>query len=109
MIGRAGRLIGFGGRVVGRVVGFIGLQMGFFGFFWACKLFLKIQPRSAHIIVLDFLGLFWAILKPTQPLYVIGLINLIFFSHFFTIRPPYLITFKTILIYKKPNINANME
>ena len=77
MFGRAGRLSGFGGRVVGRVVGFIGLQMGFFGFFWACKLILKIQPISAHM---DFLGLFWAILKPNQPLYIIGPINLIFLA-----------------------------
>jgi hypothetical protein len=52
MFGRAGRLSGFGGRVVG----FIGLQMGFFGFFWACKLILKIQPISYHF------GLFGAFL-----------------------------------------------
>jgi hypothetical protein len=80
MIGRAGRLSGFGGRVVGRVVGFIGLQMGFFGFFLGLQVNFK---HSAHIIILDFLGLFWAILKPNQPLYVIGPINLIFLAIFF--------------------------
>jgi hypothetical protein len=75
MIGRAGRLSGFGGRVVG----FIGLQMGFFGFFFGLQVNFK---HSAHIIILDFLGLFWAILKPNQPLYVIGPINLIFLAIF---------------------------
>jgi hypothetical protein len=68
----------------------MGLQVGFFWIFLGLEVNFK---NSAHIIVLDFFGLFWAILKPNQQLYVIGPTNLVFFSHFFTIGPPYLLTF----------------
>jgi hypothetical protein len=55
MIGRAGRLSGFGGRVVG----FIGLQMSFFGFFLGLQVNFK---HSAHISPYHNFGLFGAFL-----------------------------------------------
>jgi hypothetical protein len=68
-------LSGFGGRVVGfkeyasRLFWtFLGLQVDF--------------KNSVHIIVFDFFGLFWAILKPNQQLYVIGPTNLVFLAIF---------------------------
>ena len=68
----------------------MGLQVGFFGFFLGLQVNFK---NSAYIIVLDFFELFWVILKPNQQSYVIGPTNLIFLATFFTIGPPYLLTF----------------
>jgi hypothetical protein len=80
-------LSGFGGRVVG----FNGLASGLFWIFLGLQVNFK---NSAHIIVLDFFGLFWAILKPNQQLYVIGPTNLVFLAIFLLfIGPPYLLTF----------------
>ena len=63
--------------MVGRVIGFNGLASGLFWIFLGLQVNFK---NSAHIIVLDFFELFWAILKPNQPLYIIGPINLIFLA-----------------------------
>jgi hypothetical protein len=63
------------------VVGWSGKEYAS-GLFWT---FLGLQvhfKNSVHIIVLDFFGLFWAILKPNQQLYVIGPTNLVFLAIF---------------------------
>ena len=72
------------------MVGFNGLASGLFWIFLGLQVNFK---NSAHIIVLDFFELVWAILKPNQQSYVIGPTNLIFLAIFFTIGPPYLLTF----------------
>jgi hypothetical protein len=66
--------------------GFGGLVVGFkeyaSGLFWT---FLGLQvdfKNSIYIIILDFFGLFWAILKPNQQLYVIEPTNLVFLAFF---------------------------
>ena len=53
--------------------------MDFFGLFLGLQVDFK---NLVHIIVLDFLGLFWTILKPNQQLYVIGPTNLVFLAIF---------------------------
>ena len=68
-------MVGFNGRVVG----FNGLASGLFWIFLGLQVNFK---NSAHIIVLDFFELFWAILNPNQQIYVIGLTNLVFLSIF---------------------------
>jgi hypothetical protein len=61
------------------VVGFKEYASGFFWTFLGMQIHFK---NSVHIIVLDFFGLFWTILKPNQQLYVIGPTNLVFLAIF---------------------------
>ena len=65
--------------MVGQVVGFKEYASGLFWTFLGLQVHFK---NSVHIIVLDFFGLFWAILKPNQQLYVIGPTNLVFLAIF---------------------------
>ena len=62
------------------MVEFNGLASGLFWIFLGLQVNFK---NSAHIIVLDFFELFWAILKPNEQSYVIGPTNLIFLAFFF--------------------------
>ncbi len=54
-------------------------MVGLSGLFWTVLVDFK---NSVHIIVLDFFGFFWAILKPNKQLYVIGPTNLVFLAIF---------------------------
>ena len=68
------RLSGFGRWMSGGLVGFNWPANGFFWIFLGLQVDVK---NSVHSF-----GLFWAILKPNQQLYVIGPTNLVFLAIF---------------------------